>query len=215
MSVFLWEDKLSYIAVPKCACTSIKSMFFQIENGREFLKFKANGRVKHLHNVAYPTLEYRYIPHNKIKDHTRVTVVRDPVTRFLSAYSNRVVHYKALAPKKLKDEYIERGAVPNPTIEEFINNFHLYRRASEEIKHHTDPLVKFVGDDKNYFEKVFTVNELDDFEKWMSKRLAKQVVLPHLQSGGPKILADDIDRKLIRKIQEFYEADYESYGVFF
>ena len=44
MPVILDDHKLSYFFVPKVACTSLKYMFFQFENGRRFQRFQANGK---------------------------------------------------------------------------------------------------------------------------------------------------------------------------
>lgn len=55
MTVHLWDHKLTYVAVPKVACTSVKHAFFQIGNGRAFEDYVANGRYVHIHTL-YPTL---------------------------------------------------------------------------------------------------------------------------------------------------------------
>ena len=47
MPIVLDDLKLSYTPVPKTACTSLKMVFFDIENGREFVPFRHNGREFH------------------------------------------------------------------------------------------------------------------------------------------------------------------------
>ncbi len=84
MTVFLWKHKLSYIAVPKVACTSVKAMLFEVENGRPFQRCVANGKVFHVH-LYYPTLQFTDLPRARIADHARFALVRDPIGRFLSS----------------------------------------------------------------------------------------------------------------------------------
>ena len=77
MSVFLWKKNLTYVSIPKVACTSIKHMFFEIENGRPFQPFKISGQFWHIHNF-YRGYAFEDLPHPRIADHRRLTVVRDP-----------------------------------------------------------------------------------------------------------------------------------------
>jgi hypothetical protein len=41
LTVHLWDRKLTWLAVPKVACTSVKHAFFQVENDRAFDGFVA------------------------------------------------------------------------------------------------------------------------------------------------------------------------------
>ena len=53
----------------------------------------------------------------------KITVIRDPVKRFLSAYSNRVRFHRALGRKRITEEQVKLGAKPNPTLEEFVERY--------------------------------------------------------------------------------------------
>ena len=46
MPVILPDHKLSYFFVPKVACTSLKYMFYEVENGRRFEPFRINGNPR-------------------------------------------------------------------------------------------------------------------------------------------------------------------------
>ena len=101
---------------PKVACTSIKRMFYRIENEREFISGYRNSISFNIHDY-YPTPPFGKVPHSKIRDHFRICVVRDPIRRFLSGYSNRVVFHRELRKELLSYEAMTAGAAPNPTLD--------------------------------------------------------------------------------------------------
>ena len=74
MTVILDAQKLTYVAVPKVACTSTKTMLFEVENGFAFQPFHANGRGFYIHDF-YPSIKFGKLPKARIADHTRLAVV--------------------------------------------------------------------------------------------------------------------------------------------
>jgi len=215
MTVFLWDHKLTYVSVPKVACTSLKNAFFEIENGFRFKRFRANGQPKHIHNTVYPSRLYSEIPHGRITGHTRLTVVRDPVKRLLSCYSNRVVFFGELSSKHISDEFQEMGATPDPSIEEFVEKLGLYRDASRAIWRHSNPLADFLGNDSSYYHGVYSIEDLDAFRVRVEQIVGHDLQIRHLQTGGPKISPDELSPNTLRKIRKIYEEDYDIYGRFF
>jgi hypothetical protein len=63
MTVILGKHKLSYILVPKVACTSLKAFFFEVENGLPFRDFRTSGRPWWIHQF-YPNSR-----HARRRDH--------------------------------------------------------------------------------------------------------------------------------------------------
>lgn len=211
MTVFNEEYKISYYSVPKCACTSVKSMFFEIENGFEFRLFRVNGTVRHIHNF-YNTLPFPKASQLDRDDHYRFAIIRDPVSRLLSCYSNRVVAHKELKPGLLPQEALDSGLYPDPSLSDFIENLEGYRKYSNSIRHHSNPLTFFLGDDPSYFSKLFTLGELDEMVQTVGSMTGKPLKLSHQQKGGPKLSKNDLSEREIKKLQDFYAQDYESFG---
>ena len=215
MTVFLWQHALTYVSAPKVACTSLKHMFFEIENGFRFRRFHANGALQHIHNAAYPGYDFNALPHERIAGHVRLTVVRDPVRRFLSCYGNRVRHHRDLAPERIKPKFRGRGATPDPSLEEFADKLELYREASGLIRRHTLPLVDILGRDPCYYEGVYSIGTLDAFRRRVVEITGRDVELQHLQTAGLKISPDDLSAAARRRIEAFYADDYATYGHHF
>ncbi len=212
MTVILPDAKLFYASVPKVACTSIKHMFFEYENGFEFRPYTANGRRHHIHNAAYKGLIREKFPERQIADFHRVAVLRDPVSRFLSAYGNRVIFHKELSRTKAGAKLRELGLEPMPSLELFIERLDDYRKAHYSIFHHTRPMVDFLGDDPAYFARLYRMDELDLFVRDMSERLATTLTLPRKQTGGPKFRAEDLTAAQTDIIRRHFARDYEVFG---
>lgn len=211
MSAFNYEQKVSYYAVPKCACTSLKHYFFELENGFRFSKFRVNGTVKQIHGVM-PTLIFEKNLAMDRDDHARFSVVRDPVDRLLSCYSNRVVYYRELSERHLSQEAIQAGLVPNPSLSEFIRMLETYRKYSASIYHHSNPIVMFLGGDINHYTRVYSMSDLREFIEHMTDLSGKKIDLRHEQSGGEKIKRSELSRAEIRKIEMIYKRDYDAFG---
>lgn len=111
MSVFNYKHKISYYPVPKCACTSLKLVFFRIENGYDFRNFRVNGKMRYIHSF-YASRKFANARDLDGDDHFRFAVVRDPVERLLSCYSNRVLYYRELSARKLSPEATAAGCRP-------------------------------------------------------------------------------------------------------
>ena len=215
MCVILDEQKLFYAPVPKIACTSIKLMFFKFENGFEFQPYKVNGKPMHIHNVGYKGTLYEKFPTKRIESYHRVSLVRDPVKRFLSAYGNRVVHHKELSRSKAGPNLRELGLEPNPDLGLFIEKFEDYSKAHQSIFHHTRPMVDFLGEEPGYYAKVYRMEEIGQFATDMSERLGAEMNLGRHQTGGPKLKVEDLTSTQIEKIKAFYAEDYKVYGEYF
>ncbi|MCP8688671.1 sulfotransferase family 2 domain-containing protein [Marinobacterium sedimentorum] len=198
------SKKIGYRFIPKTACTSIKKELYRIEKG---MPFDEGSIGTHVHeymrrNMSGPLkkLEFRFI------------VVRDPVKRFLSAYSNRVIHHR-----ELSRNYIERnhsdlvGIIKkyDPSISEFIEYFVDYMRV-ETIRHHFRPIVDFLdGDDLSYFSNVYKIENIKDLENDLSSYTGDMVRFGREQTEGPKLKLSSLKKSELDFILWFYQKDYE------
>lgn len=214
MPIILDDIKLSYTPVPKTACTSLKTMFFEIENGWEFTPFKRNGRQFHIHNV-YPSSFFNPKLTERQSNYSRLLLVRDPILRFLSAYSNRVVHHRELSREKARKQLLAHDLAPDPSLEEFVLKLPQYMKAVETIDHHTRPLVDFAGPTSSFYTRVYKMLEIDDMLSDISSIVGRPLVLQRLQTGGPKLSIDDLGRRELQRLQDFYADDYRAYGEYF
>lgn len=83
--------------------------------------------------------------------HFRFAIIRDPVDRLLSAFSNRVLGRVVGVEDSSLSRSLALGADSEIFLARFIDELEAYRGKSREITHHTDPLVHFLGDDPDFF----------------------------------------------------------------
>lgn len=202
MAVILSNIRLAYFPVPKNACTSLKLMLFDVENGFPFPRLMANGALHHIHKL-YPSELIKPAHWTSTKAMLRIAIVRDPIDRFLSAYSNRVLHHREIekAPKRPKN------LSAMPSVSELIDNLDEYR-CIWTISHHTAPQVEFIGKELAQFYRVFPFEHLQDCAALICELAERNIALPHEQAMGPRISRADLSRSNLKKLQSFYAADY-------
>lgn len=124
----------------------------------------------------------------------RIVIKRDPVSRFLSGYRNRVLFHGALYNK--------------PDITQFIDNFTEYSKNSD-IDIHFRPQVYFFGKDKNKFSHIFDVKEMHLVRELFEDTYSRKFPDLRLQQGG-----NDVKVKLTKEQEEWvherYKQDYEA-----
>lgn len=214
MTVSLWDHRLTYVAVPKVACTSVKHAFFRVENGREHEDFVANGQYFHIHRI-YPTRAFKDLPRDRLSGHLRMALVRDPVRRLLSCYGDRVIYNRELS-REAAGKALEAAGLPtNPGLSEFIDRLADYSRAVPAIAHHAAPHVDFLGEDPAYFAEIYSMSRLHDFAARVAAQIGRPFLLEHHQVHGPKFCPSVLSSSQVAAIRRHYEADYDIWGRFF
>ncbi|WP_127109087.1 sulfotransferase family 2 domain-containing protein [Pararhodobacter zhoushanensis] len=212
MPLIIRRKNLAYFSVPKVACTSIKNMLHEMKTGEPFKPWtRPNGKTVFVHNL-YSSIHFDELPHEELAPLHKITIIRDPITRFLSAYSNRVVHHRELSKEKCGGKLAKADLPPDPDLSLFIDRFEDYVRTVPVINHHTLPMVTFLGTDPGYFSRVYDFSELKQLETDMQALTETTVPLPRLQTGGPKLRKEDLTPAQIDRLNAYYAADYATFG---
>lgn len=212
MSVILPEFGLFYAAVPKIACTSVKSFFYRAVHGHGF---RPGAGKRHIHEV-YQTFARDNYPPDLDWDRfdNRVAIVRQPVHRFISAYRNRVGALRELSVEKAGPRLAELGLEPDPPLDRFVDQFELYRQAHPSIFHHTRPMVDFLGDDPGFFHRIYAIDDVDRFAADMNALMGTEVKMTRMQTGGPRVTTADLSKPQRQKIRRFYKQDFRVFREF-
>lgn len=202
--IFL-NKKIGYCFIPKTACTSIKEELYRLEYNIEFKNTNHNG--KHIHDFTgqhhrgnIDSCEFKFL------------VIRDPIKRFLSCYSNRVLFHKELSKeyiKKTHPELISHIKKFNPTLNEFIENIGDYIKV-DSIRHHVKPMVEFLDRKKlDFFDKVYKIEETSNLEADLSSITCNKVSFGRKQTEGRKIKPSELSWDNLKFLIEFYKEDYK------
>ena len=213
MSVFLYEAGISYYPVPKCGSSSVKGLLFDIENGFNYRDYIANGRRFGIHSV-YPTMSFEQSSRMDRPDHYRFAIIRDPVDRLLSAFSNRVLGRVTGVEDSSPSRSLSLGADSEFFLARFIDELEAYREQSREITHHTDPLVHFLGDDPKYFAELYLISDLGRLEHDLSDRLDRPVSSAKKNRSVARLSRDMLTKAQITQIEDLYARDYEVFGSY-
>lgn len=126
----------------------------------------------------------------------RLVVKRDPVKRFISGYTNRVLHHNKLGGMK-------------PDITEFIKRFDYFNDRYSDVQTHFRPQVFFFGLDKSIFTHVFDTSEMHLVKELFEDTYKRSFPDLQLQQGGNKhkpLLTEEQESW----IRQRYKADYDA-----
>ncbi|MFC1776857.1 sulfotransferase family 2 domain-containing protein [Pseudomonadota bacterium] len=214
MTAICHRHSFVYFPIPKNATSSMKRIMFQLETGRVWDRGDRKRLGVNIH-ALYPSK-----PNSVWKPYfhayTSLVIFREPISRFLAVYANRVVHAKVL---QMNDSFLSKitraRLSKHPDIDEFIAKFEAYRSISPEVNIHTLPQSDFVG---QFWEKVnyrLPISDLGKVPEIIKQQTGKEILLPHAQTGGPKLSSDMLDSKQIKKLKKMYRSDYQMLGKYF
>lgn len=199
---------IAYLRIPKCACTSIGNLLFQIEEGKPFEKASNEINKKGVHSYFLKNGTYHDV--NIFGNHFKFTVIRDPIKRFISGYRNRVIYHNALL-NLVEAKHIHKV----PTLNEFALNLEFYFQRNLEIEHHFAPQEFYLNGDLSFLDAIYKIEDFAEVEKKLSQ-ISKRTLTPVVsQTGGPEIKLGDLNKRAFRKLIDFYESDYKLLHEFY
>lgn len=199
-------QRMAFFFSPKSGGTSLRAFLFHAENGFAFRDYSVQGaRVDA--NMLAANYRFNRIDHSELEGYRRFALVRDPVRRFLSGYSNRVLHYRELSIEAAGRDLLREGLPPDPDIETFVENYIGYLRCSKPLARHFLKQQKFIGNDPGYFERIFRLEKVGELVDFVNAECGTQAVMPRLQTGGPKLDFQGLSEDLQIEILEICRHD--------
>jgi hypothetical protein len=201
MYVFdIYKNQIAYYKTPKCATRTILGWAAIIkdpnilEDHPEW--FDESRRKIEYRDIRLRIEKYESLSHDQ---KIRFCVVRDPVERFISAFTNRILFHKK----------------PNVdiSITEFIDNMDelLEQKLYADAKLHFTTQTKYIGEDPSLYTHIFDISELENLKSLLESHTG--IVLPdlHLQKSG-SVQKPCLTEQQIKHIKKRYSEDYEIYG---
>ncbi len=211
MTVSLFSSNLTYVSVPKCACTSLKAYFYEVQHAQAF---DDQTSARSIHQI-YRSRSFSKLPHDTIANHQKLTVVRDPVRRFVSGYYGKVVREKCLTGMGAKAALRVMRLPVDPTIDLFMDNLARYRLASPVVRKHFQPLSYFLGTDPGWFSQIYDMSDLPAFTQRVAEQTGVPISLRHLNHNQDRPKAQSLSPETAARIRSLYDEDFALYGPFF
>lgn len=219
--------KIAFEDAPKVGSTSLFNWLYILLYGKKYEPVASSNKIKFVH--GWMQAQQNEIIENQSTgsfkcppDYLVFCLVRDPVKRLLSAYSNRVLHNNILdfSHKPAQKEPIKSGLLAaRPTLNYFIEHLEDYQAIAPSIFHHTRPLGYFLGRDSSIYDYIFDVSEMGLLRQvllnhWHTHKLLENQVIPeipHLQTSGKKFFLKDLTESSFNKCLKVYADDYATF----
>jgi hypothetical protein len=207
---------LAYFSTPKACSTSMKKVLYELEQDRPC----AQG-YKFLHR-QFPTFPITPADFEAARAYWCFTILRDPVSRLMSAYGNRVQHHNDI------QNYVERSYESrtkfrlrypflnlHPSANEFYENLAFYQSICYSIWHHTVSVSQFLGSDLTFFDAIYKIKDIPELAQELSRRTGRTINLPHEQTEGQKVTLGMLSPKARANVLAYTRPDYELLRDFF
>lgn len=212
MVIAVPAHKIAYMAVPKAACSSVKAALAMIDPDTKLTLDMMSGNNKAIH-VTYQTRRFRPHRWERYEGWWRFTVLRDPLKRLLSVYSDRVVARRELHSSRKMRWQKHLPLDPDPDF--FFQNLREYMVRASVVKHHALPVRLFVGPKPLRYDRVFTVAQMGDLEAALRERSGTAVKIPRFNSSHKKFGLDDLSPKTHAALAEILRPEYDHLSDYF
>lgn len=187
--IIIGDKTVTYHSCPKNACTSTKTMILRI-----FGDNRTNKEHRPWPHTVIGCSEFR-----PTDSEIKICIVRDPVKRFVSGYTNRVLHYKE---------------IPYVDFDQFLSNFDFYYKNYSAITWHLSPQTRFLGKDSSYYTHVFNTSEINKVANLLGE-MSGVSIQPEWEQTGGSDRKPILSESQIETIKNIYQEDYKVFGNYF
>lgn len=239
MTVTLPTYRVAYTPIPKVACSSIKRALYEVKFGQAYdprhLRVRlAGGRV---HGV-FPSRKFDPAAFGRLDGYWKFAVVRDPASRIISAWSDKVMGREGLAKSELPPvtslrslglrlragarRMMRRGRVARtlplrPTLDEFVLRLDAYQAGFHVIEEHTRPAAYYLGPDLSVHDAIYRIEELDDMQAALTARLGRRFNLPRVNTATKRLkpTVNDLSESAFNALMERLAPEYALLAAYY
>lgn len=197
------DKKILYVALPKCASSTIKNYF-------TFARFgKTYGEQVHFNHgdmyrlVTAEDLATRY------KDYYKFTVVRDPVSRLVSYFSSNISNKALRREAHGQQEFMGLSTTPGPVV--VAQRFQQYRQMFIDFRHHTDPMTGYLRNMRPLLDDICKMSDLPRIRERLSEAYGVTIADERSMTTKENFELLDICKREFAKLDEFYAEDYRAF----
>lgn len=206
---------VAFVGVPKCMSTSVLRSFYKLEHGAAFDRAGFGGNIHRFYRqrVAERIASVEPPDLAGLRGLWIFTIIRNPIRRLLSVYTNRVRDHRDIA--KALEKAPDAALDPMPSADAFFRDLPRYRAQVPSIRHHTDNFAQFLGPDLTRYDAVFRVEEAGAMQQTLSERLGQPFVLENEQRSRASLDLDDLSSEARAQIVTHTHPDFELLAPFY
>jgi hypothetical protein len=214
MAAISHRHRVVYFPIPKIATSSLKQLIYHLDAGRPYDRRVRRELGVPVHKMYPHQLKERWYPY--FPAYTSIVVVRDPITRLLSAYAERILETDALTKQRdLPARLTRKRLSAKPSLDEFVENIEAYRDLSGAVRNHTMPQSDHVGTFGTKITHRLPIERIGEVPDIIRQATGVKVSLPHARASGLKPKPSNLSPRHFDKLVKLYEADYEMLGEFY
>jgi Sulfotransferase family len=198
------QHKLLFTPIAKCACTSLKSMMVQlaqVPHAKEILRMGVH-RVTDEFNTGMHLKDLPLSAAQEIiegEDYYKFAVVRDPIKRVISAYTEKFLINRLRENNKIHTGKVVRAvqATSNPdmskgiTFREFVH--FIVSKTPAELDPHWAPQYLRLASIPHY-DRIYRVDQMNELMMALEERIGTKVSLDKLNSSIASPTSDSLDK---------------------
>ncbi|MBE9635655.1 sulfotransferase family 2 domain-containing protein [Salipiger mangrovisoli] len=210
MVIAVEAHRIAYMALPKAGCTTVKTALAQIDPA---VRQQGAPDTANVH-ALYPTRRFRPHRWQGYAGYWRFCVVREPLQRLLSVYTNRVVELGELHnSRRLRRARPDLPCDPDPDF--FFRNLAGYRDMASVIRHHVLPAWLFLGPDLDRYDRIYTTGTLDQLASDLALRSGAQVTMPRANASARRLAPESLKPETLAALGAHLAPEYEYLNAFF
>lgn len=209
--------RLIYVATAKAGCSTIKHTLMQAELERDDVRFASMDDVhdRAIHPLSSPSRQADFAANLADPSYLKFTFVRDPYSRLLSLYLDKLVRRGDGYFREQVERGLELAAGQTPTFAEFaalVGDVGPDRFDTHTAQLTTRTLLDVISYDE--------VGRFESFERDLERILALRSVdfarfyyseQRHSSSAGAR-LAEFYDAATAERVRALYASDFEAFG---
>lgn len=193
--------KFAYTPMPKCASSTLKSIFYKLETGQDTIN------PHPFYNNPFFKTQNRDIA--AYQDYFKFVVIRDPIQRFISYYYKNI-----MGDRSLRDHFgHQRFAFHldcTPDINFFIEHLEDYIYAFIDVRHHTLAQSAYINDLSQY-DLICEIDNLNNLIDKLGSIIGQKLIYSTLMKSKKNVstVFHDMSLKSLHRLLIFYEKDYK------
>lgn len=219
----IFTDQLNNFSIyecPKVGGSTLRTWISyagtEYKNIDYLVEYKDNGYISES-NLTYNSVEDFGYDFSLFKEvgGEKICIKRDPVDRFISCYTDKIIREKniseALNGSEVNYEYIDYFLDNFDSILENHDKIHYSQRDTgvKYLWYHFISQTSHYGSDINYYDHVFDISEIDtNLKEYLEGKWS--ITLPTMHCRNQKDSKITLTDDQVEKVKKIYSEDYEN-----